>query len=186
MKPIRPVAVRVFGCVLLVMILPGGIATAQSGRTEEAELGALRAEVEALKRLLPSQSHAMADVDYHFSNLWFAAKRQNWALAEFYLNETRSHLGWTVRLRPVRRLASGQDFDLRPVLQGIEATGLAEIKASIERRDLGNFEAAYRNTMALCYGCHVAAEKPYLRPHIPETPATHMIDLRPAAGPARP
>jgi hypothetical protein len=120
----------------------------------------------------------MADVDYHFSNLWFAAHSADWPLAEFYLGETRSHLNWVVRMRPVRRLAGGGQVDLRPILQNVESSGLSDIRASIGKRDLSAFETAYRGTMTQCYGCHVASEKPYLRPRIPETPATRMIDLR--------
>jgi hypothetical protein len=59
-----------------------------------AELARLKAEIELLKSRLPSQSHAMMDVDYHFANLWFAGQSKNWPLAQFYLNETRSPLRW--------------------------------------------------------------------------------------------
>jgi hypothetical protein len=160
----------------LTWIAPTNIAHAQA--TAQPDVAALKEEVESLKRLLPSQSHAMADVDYHFSNLWFAAQNTNWPLAEFYVNETRSHLNWTVRLRPVRRLAAGGEIDLRPILQGIESSGLADIKASIGKQDLKAFGIAYRATMTQCYGCHMAAEKPYLRLRIPETPSTRMIDIQ--------
>jgi len=30
-------------------------------------------------------------VGYHFANLWFAAEKQNWPLANYYLEEKRSH-----------------------------------------------------------------------------------------------
>ena len=50
--------------------------------------------------MLPDQSHVMKDIAYHFSNLWFAAQAQNWPLAGFYLNETRSHLKWAVSPAP--------------------------------------------------------------------------------------
>ena len=151
---------------------------AQTGRAAPSDVAALKEEIETLKRLLPDQAHGMADVDYHFSNLWFAAHSANWPLAEFYLGETRSHLNWVVRMRPVRRLAGGGQVDLRPILQNVESSGLSDIRASIGKRDLSAFETAYRGTMTQCYGCHVASEKPYLRPRIPETPATRMIDLR--------
>ncbi|MCX7144271.1 MAG: hypothetical protein NT123_25200 [Proteobacteria bacterium] len=151
-------------------------AQAQTGGTAQTNSADLMKELEALKRLLPDQAHGMADVDYHFANLWFAAHNANWPLAEFYLGETRSHLNWVVRMRPVRRLAAGGELDLRPVLQGVESSGLSDIKASINKRDLSAFEAAYRGTMMQCYGCHAASEKPYLRLRIPEAPATRMID----------
>ena len=38
------------------------------------DVAALRAEVDRLKGMVPDQSHAMADVSYHYSNLWFAAR----------------------------------------------------------------------------------------------------------------
>lgn len=143
------------------------------------DAAALKAEIDALRALVPSQSHAMMDVDYQFSNLWFAAANENWPLAEFYLNETRSHLAWAVRLRPVRRLSSGGEFDLRPMLQAVEGTALVVLRAAVEKRDRTGFEQAYRQTMDACFGCHQAAEKPYLRPHVPDAPSSRMIDFRP-------
>jgi hypothetical protein len=178
---------------LLILVIAVGLVGVMSDRFSNPRIAAaqpldtppdaaaLKAQIDALRGLVPSQSHAMADVDYHFANLWFAAKNSNWPLAEFYLNETRSHLNWAVRIRPVRRLSSGGEFDLRPMLQGIENSSLAELKISIDGHDHKAFETAYRQTINACYACHTAAEKPYLRPHIPEAPATRMIDLRPNA-----
>jgi hypothetical protein len=152
-----------------------------SAQSPDSDTAALKAQIDVLRGLVPSQSHAMADVDYHFANLWFAAKNSNWPLAEFYLNETKSHLNWAVRIRPVRRLSSGGEFDLRPMLQGVENSSLADLKISINKHDRKAFETAYRQTINACYACHMGAEKPYLRPHIPEAPATRMIDLQPNA-----
>ena len=60
--------------------------------TVEDELAELRSEVERLKEKATDQAHVMVSVDYHFGNLWFAGQHANWPLAEFYWNETRSHL----------------------------------------------------------------------------------------------
>jgi hypothetical protein len=157
--------------------LDSNTAHAQAGAAPP-DIAALQAEVEALRRQLPDQAHVMADVDYHFSSLWFAARNSNWPLAEFYLGETRSHLNWAVRMRPIRKLSSGADLELRPILQGVESAGLAEVRAAIDRHDLRAFDLAYRGTMAQCYGCHLAAEKPYLRLRIPQSPGARMIDPR--------
>jgi hypothetical protein len=159
----------------------GTAALAQGAGAPQSEVAGLKAEIETLKRLVPSQSHAMADVDYHFSNLWFAAQSANWALSDFYLNETKSRLNWAVRIRPVRKLSTGREFDLRPMMQGLENSALAGIKSAINNKDLKSFDAAYRQTINECHACHKLAEKPYLRPRIPEAPATRMIDLRPSA-----
>jgi hypothetical protein len=160
-----------FAVVLCTLLATPGV------RAQDA--ATLKSEIDALRALVPSQSHAMMDVDYHFSNLWFAAGNENWPLAEFYLNETRSHLGWAVRIRPLRRLSTGSELDLRPMLQGVETTGLARLHAAVEKHDKAGFEQAYRQTMDACFGCHQAAEKPYLRPHIPQQPSSRMIDFLP-------
>jgi hypothetical protein len=144
-----------------------------------ADVAELKAEIEALKGMLPSQSHSMVDVEFQFANLWFAGKAQNWPLATFYLNETRSHLNWTVRLRPVRKLSNGGDLDLRPILKGVEDGGIANIKAAIDKHDGGAFEAAYRGMLAQCTACHEAAEKPFLRPDVPKAPPSALIDMKP-------
>lgn len=52
-------------------------ALAQGAGAPQSDVAALKAELEALKRLVPTKSHAVADVDHHhFSNLWFAALSQ--------------------------------------------------------------------------------------------------------------
>lgn len=144
--------------------------------SDAAELEALKADIRAL-RVLPNQSHTMIDVEYHFANLWFAGKSENWPLAAFYQNETRSHLNWTIRLQQTRRLSSGEQLDLLPILQGIESTGLAQLRKTIDEKDPVAFESAYRGMMDQCYGCHVASEKPYLKLHIPAMPASMLVDM---------
>jgi len=178
--------------VVLVAALAGGSARAatieHAGRIASAtagdvasEVAKLTSEIESLKSMLPDQSHVMKDIAYHFSNLWFAAQAQNWPLAGFYLNETRSHLRWAVRIRPVRRTTSGE-LDLRGILDGLDRSLLTGVQRTIEARDLPAFSKAYRDTLAGCYACHQASEKPYLRLRVPEAPEGRMIDFSPAGG----
>jgi hypothetical protein len=133
-------------------------------------------ELEQLKGRLPSQSHAMMDVDYHFANLWFAGQSRNWPLAQFYLDEARSHL----RIIPVRRTPGGE-VDLRGLLEALDSTGLTEIGKAIADKNSEGFASAYRRTLEGCFSCHKASGKPYLRPRIPEQPASRIINFDPAA-----
>jgi hypothetical protein len=151
-----------------------------SAADEGTEIAKLKAEIDELKGRLPSQSHAMMDVDYHFSNLWFAGQGKNWPLAQFYLNETRSHLRWAVRIIPVRRIPGGE-VDLRGLLEAVDSTGLAEIGKAIAGRSSEGFTRAYRQTLEGCYSCHRAADKPYLRPRIPDQPESRIINFDPGA-----
>jgi hypothetical protein len=151
-----------------------------SAADEGTEIAKLKAEIGELKGRLPSQSHAMMDVDYHFSNLWFAGQGKNWPLAQFYLNETRSHLRWAVRIIPVRRIPGGE-IDLRGLLEAVDSTGLAAIGKAIADKNGDAFTGAYRRTLDGCYSCHKASDKPYLRPRIPEQPESRIINFDPAA-----
>ena len=164
----------------MALVLAGGLCMAAVAQeSEKDDVAALKEQIAALKGMLPSQSHTMMDVEFHFANLWFAAKAANWPLATFYFNETRSHLNWAVRVVPVRRLANGGQLDLRPMLKGIEESGLAPIKAAIDKSDGAAFEVAYRQMLNQCIACHTAAEKPYLRPQIPKAPPSALIDMTP-------
>lgn len=142
---------------------------------------ALSAEIERLKTIVPDQSHAMKDVDYHFTNLWFAGKAKNWPLAEFYWKETLSHLHWAVRIIPVRKDNAGREIKLEEILQAIEMTPTMQMGEVVKAQNGEKFEPAYRALLEGCYLCHKAADKPYLRPQIPERQATSIINFDPKA-----
>ena len=144
------------------------------------EVIALRAEIELLKGKAPDQSHAMKNVGYHFANLWFAGQKRNWPLAKFYLDETRSHLKWAVRIIPVRKTRAGE-VDLRSILEAVDNTLLSGIQNAIEQQDAKKFGDAYRQTIEGCYSCHKASEKPYLRLQIPEQAEARIINFDPEA-----
>ncbi len=129
----------------------------------------------------PDQSHAMVDVGYHFANLWFAADKENWPLAKYYLEETRSHLHWAVRIHPVRTTKAGGEVDLKGILQAIDNSFLSEIDGAITNKDTARFKTAYRQTLEGCYACHKACEKSFLRPQIPSAPSVSILNFDPHA-----
>ncbi len=138
---------------------------------------ALKAEIERLKAIVPDQSHAMKDVDYHFTNLWFAGQNKNWPLADFYWKETLAHIKWAVRIIPVRKDNAGREIKLEDILQAIEMTPAMQMGETLKSQDVAKFEATYRSLLEGCYLCHKAADKPYLRPRVPEHPASSIINF---------
>jgi hypothetical protein len=68
---------------LLLLIATAVASRAQAESPSNSDVTALRTEIERLKGMVPDQSHAMKDVAYHFTNLWFAAQKLNWPLADF-------------------------------------------------------------------------------------------------------
>ena len=143
------------------------------------DLATLKIEIERLKGLVPDQSHAMKDVAYHFTNLWFAAQKQNWPLADFYLAETRSHLRWAVRIIPVRKTPQGQEIRLADILEPMDKSVLTELNAIIAAKDSKAFRLKYEQALATCYSCHVAAGKPFLRLQIPNQSEAQIIRFEP-------
>ena len=141
--------------------------------------GDVRSELEHLRTVVPSQSHTMTDVGEHWTNLWFAAKSQNWPLAEFYFNEARNHIQWTIAVRPVRKDADGKDVDLKPIFDAVDATLFAAVRVSVLKKDAAGFDASYRAALDGCYSCHKASSKPFLRPVVPTAPAQTLIDFAP-------
>jgi hypothetical protein len=141
----------------------------------------LAPRIKALEDLLPSQSHLMADVGDHFTNLWFAGKAENWPLADFYLGETKSHLRWAVRRIPIRKNNQGLDVNLPNILEAFENSQLTQLKQTVDRKDRTRFEAVYKESLTACYSCHKAADKPYLRPQIPTEPPSRIMNFDPKA-----
>ena len=157
-------------------------AGASQAKTEPVmDLPALQAEVTRLKGLTPSASVAMADVGFHFSNLWFAAGKQNWPLATFYYNETRNHIRWMIRINPMPKGPDGNPVDVQGIFDGIDTSTLKALKDVIDKKDSAQFPVVYRQMLEACYSCHKSVGRPYLRPQVPTTPPQTIINLDPAA-----
>jgi len=176
--------------VLVVGAIIGGMAVeywmTRTVQTPAAQTAAapgvdLAADTAFLKSVLPTQSHTMTDVGFHWSNLWFASEKKNWPLARYFFDEARQSMRWTVVLRPVRQLPDGGTVDVKGVFTAFDMSALAAVQLAIEDQDHAQFVAAYKGALDSCYSCHVASGKPYLRPVIPTAPSSTVIDFGPAA-----
>src|ERR1700676_357683 len=76
---------------------PAAAAPASDGAAAK-ELAAMKADIQTLKDKAPSASVAMADVSFHWSNLWFAGQKKNWPLANYYYSEARNHVRCVLRI----------------------------------------------------------------------------------------
>lgn len=155
--------------------------TAGAQTAAKPATGEVAADIARLKTVVPSQSHTMADVGYHWAGLWFAAEKKNWPLAQFFFDEARQHIRWTVAIRPVRKGPDGQDVDIKGIFDGIDVSVLATVKLAIESKDSAEFTTAYKQGLEACYSCHKAVGRPYLRPQIPTTPPLSIINFDPKA-----
>jgi hypothetical protein len=154
-------------------------ATTMQAASQGDEMSALKAEVARLKTVVPDQAHAMSDVGQHFTNLWFAGEGGSWPLAQFCLDETRSHLRWAVRIIPKRKDAEGREIDLGGILGGLETSTLKDLDQAVKAKDREKFGAAYKVQLDACMACHKASNKPFIRLRIPEKADSGILDFKP-------
>ena len=156
---------------------------AQQGRAAAPPptLESVAADVAQLKAIQPSNSHIMMDVQFHWTNLWFAAQKKDWAFAQYQFNEMRGHIQWLMRKSPIIRGQDGMDVDVKSIFDAIDTSSLADVKTAIEKKDSVRFVATYKTMIESCYSCHKAVGRPYLRPMIPTAQAMTAINLDPNA-----
>jgi hypothetical protein len=180
----RVVWVLVMGIIVTVALqynpsAPAGKQPAGSPEDLRAHIEALRAQVKHLEQLVPDQAAVKTHVGYHWSNLWAALGQENWALADFYLSETRSNLAWAVRVKPERKSSAGEKVDLKAIFEALDNSQLKEMKAAIGKKDKTRCVKLYDDALAGCYACHKASEKPYLRPQRPTAAEVRIINFDP-------
>src|SRR5208282_939616 len=96
----------------------------------------LQADLKKLQDLVPDQAAVMSHLSYHFANLWFAAKEDNWELADFYLGETRSNLKWAARVKPKRKdLQGNETVDIVAIAESIDNGPFTQLKKAIAAKD---------------------------------------------------
>ena len=154
-----------------------------ANQAQPVDMKTLSADVERLKALVPSNSHIMMDVQWHWTNLWFAGQAKNWALAQFYFNETRGHIQWLIKKSPKIRSQGPEkeEVDVAGIFEGVDTSSLADVKKAIEARDSAKFASAYRTMLESCYSCHKSVGRPYLRPMIPTAHVQAALTMDPNA-----
>jgi len=139
-------------------------------------------EIATLRQLVPTNSTIMMDVQWHWTNLWWAGRRRNWPLAQYYFNEARGHIQQLVRKNPtIRNQQDGTDVELQGIFDGIDTSSLAMVKAAIDKKDLVEFEKTYKIMLESCYACHKSVGRPYLRPQVPTAQVQAIVNMDPNA-----
>ena len=167
----------------LVPVYAQGAPAVQGGQGSQGRRAALPtmeslpSEVAQLKALVPSNSHIMMDVQFHWTNLWFAGRKRNWPLAQYFFNETRGHIQWLIRKSPTVRGPDGKDVDISGIFDGIDTSSLAAVKTAIEKQDSAQFAASYKTMLESCYACHKSAGRPYIRPMIPQSNTMPILNF---------
>jgi hypothetical protein len=188
--PPRRVSRRAVLAALVIGAIIGGMAveywltrtvSTPDAQTSAAPAADVAADIAYLKSVLPTQSHTMTSVGYHWANLWFAAEKKNWPLARFFFDESRSHMRWTILIRPVRQLPGGGTVDVKGLFTAFDMSAMATVQLAIEDQNHAEFVTAYKQALDGCHSCHTASAMPYLRPVVPAVPPSTVISFDPAA-----
>src|SRR3954463_7811825 len=152
------------GALLLVtgiaigLSIPAVSAQQREGRARGPRLPTMEEvpqEIATLRQLVPTNSTIMMDVQFHWTNLYFAGRKKNWPLAQYYFNESRGHIQQLVRKNPtIRNQVDNTDVELQGIFDGIDTSSLAMVKDSIAKNDGLGFEKNYRLMLESCYSCH--------------------------------
>ena len=159
-------------------------APAAAARADDAaakEIAAMKADIQTLKDKATSASVAMADVSFHWSNLWYAGQAKNWPLANYYYGEARNHVRWLIRINPMPKGPDGMPVDLKGIFDAIDTSTFAAVKAAIDKKDSAQFPVVYKAALESCYSCHKSVGRPYLRPQIPTTVPQTIVNMDPSA-----
>jgi len=160
---------------------PAAVAASPVDDAAAKELAAMKADIQMLKDKSPSASVAMADVSFHWSNLWFAGQNKNWPLANYYYSEARNHVRWLIRINPTPKGPDGMPVDLKGIFDAIDTSTFAAVKAAIDKKDSSQFPVVYKAALESCYSCHKSVGRPYLRPQVPTTVPQTIVNMDPAA-----
>ena len=186
-EPARTISAPAIIIALVLGAVIGGMAVeywlTRSAARPEAQAptasATLTSDVEHLKSIVPTQSHTMIDVGFHWANLWFAVQKKNWPLAKYFFSEARQAMRWTVVIRPVRQKSNGGTVDVKGIFNAMDISAFATVQLAIEDENEAEFVGAYKSALEGCHSCHVASELPYIRPAIPTVPPTTLIDFNP-------
>ena len=174
-------AIALGGALACQQTQPAPAATAPADDAAAKEIAAMKADLQSLKDRAPSASVAMADVSFHWSNLWFAGRARNWPLANYYYSEARNHVLWLIRINPTPKGHDGTPVDLKGIFDAIDKSTFTAVKAAIDRKDSAQFPVAYKTALESCYSCHKSVGRPYLRLQIPKTVPQTIVSMDPAA-----
>ena len=145
---------------IITIILPG----CQSGNNKQSQQ--LSKRIDSLEKQLaqqykPGLGTFMKHIQMHHAKLWFAGKKQNWALADFEIHELKE------RFEAVEKFHAGND-EIKPIDMIYPA--LDSVSHAIDQKDVKRFENSFDLLNNTCNTCHNTTDHAFVKVKIPENP----------------
>jgi hypothetical protein len=154
---------RILPIVVLVLVVAAGAYAASDwlkGSPEE--------QLKTLAEIQPGLGTVMIEYSGRFTNMYYAAKGGNWALADYQLKEAREIQEVGETTRPKRA----------EMLKGFEGSYLEPLGAAIKAKDFKKFDEAAKAAIEGCNGCHAAQGFPFIKYQLPKGP-TSPLSMKP-------
>jgi hypothetical protein len=129
---------------------PSPVATAPAGEEGEMELAGV-----------------MAQLQLHANKLYFAGSRQNWALADFYVEEIEE----TAKDIAHRKNVMHGQINISGLMPALLLPEVEKLESAVARKDPVAFRENYTALTTACNACHTAAKKAFIVIEDPRTPA---------------
>ena len=121
----------------------------------------------ALWNIQPGLGTVMREYGYRFALAWFAAKAQDWGMAQYQIKEA-------TEIQEVGEVTRPKNADL---LKNFEHAYLDKLMTDIQNQDLDAFQADYQNAVQGCNACHNATSHAYVEVNVPTAPPVDYLQL---------
>lgn len=112
-----------------------------------SEVRALRQRIAVLEALKPTFTNFMPDFAERFHVAHRAGDAGDWAVAAHEIDE----------MLRLTRMSTHIDPKLGALMQGFMEGNLRQMREAVEHANQKSFQAALKNTLSSCNGCHTAA-----------------------------
>jgi hypothetical protein len=164
------IAVLFFQVVRLENRLRASSGANDAAGSLQESLKRVQTELASTKELLPGLGEYMTTIQLHTAKLWFAGKASNWELAAYELQELQETIEAVKKLNVEKN-----GVKISGVLDAVLQTQVAELNASIKRRNPAEFQKSYDATLSACNDCHTETGHKFIQIIRPTTsPVTNQ------------
>ncbi len=122
-------------------------------------------KLKTLAEIQPGLGTVMIEYSNRYTNAYYAAKGGNWDLAGYMLKEAGEIQEVGETTRPERAEA----------LKGFEKAYFGPLNEAVKAKDFKKFEAAFKNGVQGCNGCHAGQGFPYIKYQLPKAPVAPLV-----------
>jgi hypothetical protein len=101
----------------------------------------------------PSLGELMTQISARHLKLWYAGSSENWALADYELEETHEALEDLAKYHPTHKKIAGSVPD---IIASFMNPFLNQMEVAVKNQNKDEFQASYDNLTAACNNCHKA------------------------------